>query len=1442
MASNQTTTSKITLDLYAKNVVAVNAKQYDNKTRFVEITCVENGIIFQVDKLTMSAFIRFKKPDDNGVFNEVEVTSDGKLKIELTEQMLAAPGRAIADVFLLRKVFTSEEKPTNTDDIYKVNAPIISIMDFYINITPTALNHSQIESSYEFNALTNALAQIDYNNKKVVELDKTLTRNENIRNNNESTRQNNEQTRINSEKQRINAEDIRNTSEDKRTKSENERIKQENIRNTSEQQRISSEDSRIINENDRKTNENIRKSNESKRQTNETNRISSEDKRLSAETDRQSNETARQKNESARQTNENTRISNETDRANAEAERVKNENTRISNENTRKKQEAKRQADTATAITNANNAAKNANDKANDLQNKLDNHHFVLTNELENSVSSTSTTHAPTANAVKIAYDKAVSVENTINSNKNNWNDKYTRNEIDNKFSTLESNIYWKEAVSTYTDIAKTYPNPQDGWTVNVKDTDYTYRYSGTSWIAISANAIPKATQSVDGLLSKEDKTNYDDTNSKKHTHSNKSVLDGITSALVTTWNTVTNKLDKTGDASNVTNTITTASTRANLSTGEKLSISLGKIAKWFSDLKTVAFSGSYNDLSNKPSSMPANGGNATTVNGHTVNSDVPTNAKFTDTNTWRGIQNNLTSDSTSDSLSAAQGKALKALIDTKTSNTGTLTGIKMNGVSKGTSGVIDLGTVLTSGKQTATSTADGGSNVYTFSDGSTITVKNGTKGSTGATGSPGAAGKNGSNGTSAAWFTGTAVTGTATSATAFTVSGSKAGDMYLNTSTYNVYRASATNNWIYVCNIKGATGAKGADGKNGTNGTNATTTATGTSSTAGLTKLYTGTGTATDGTMTQNAIKSALDGKANSSHTHSYPGGFAGIDPMKWGVQTGSVVCGWADGSGGSIGFRKNCPSSGKVSMVIDGTVYTNEGTNEVLTTGNYTNYAASKSHSHSYNDLTNKPSIPSVGNGVVTITQNGVTKGAFHLNDGGATNIDLSDSLLEYPMYSKIIDGNYATKFRTETKGDTSHGGYISTIRNNTANVANSPQFGSGIAFGLDDTHGYLYLNYSSAEAYLGGGNQDKLNWIKRIAFTDSTVANATKVNNHTVNSDVPSGAKFTDTNTWRPLGTTADKACAGNDSRLSNARPANGGTSTYANYVYATSHQGSWYQNSQWDGTYFQTNYKNGNNVLPMKVGYSGHADSAGSVAWSNVSGRPSSMPASDVYSWAKASSKPSYTKSEVGLGNVDNTADANKSVKYATSSGSATKSTGVVDYGNTNKTIQIGYNGIGISGNDIKFIAGYTTGNGSDVTAKIKDISKDALKSWLDLGSLASSYGSSDKYVFSDWYGSSSGTNYYYIRYTNGIQMIFIETHNDAGTDNRRGGNKTISFPVSFVNNNYFTFGRQNVSSDGIGNTLVSFRNKNTSSISVYLYSTGYNEEPDYLSMFFVGRWK
>ena len=48
--------------------------------------------------------------------------------------------------------------------------------------------------------------------------------------------------------------------------------------------------------------------------------------------------------------------------------------------------------------------------------------------------------------------------------------------------------------------------------------------------------------------------------------------------------------------------------------------------------LSTVATTGNYSDLKGTPTSLPANGGNANTVNGHTVLSDVPANAKFTDT------------------------------------------------------------------------------------------------------------------------------------------------------------------------------------------------------------------------------------------------------------------------------------------------------------------------------------------------------------------------------------------------------------------------------------------------------------------------------------------------------------------------------------------------------------------------------------------------------------------------------------------------------------------------------------------------------------------------------------------------------------------------------------------------------------------------------------------
>ena len=55
-------------------------------------------------------------------------------------------------------------------------------------------------------------------------------------------------------------------------------------------------------------------------------------------------------------------------------------------------------------------------------------------------------------------------------------------------------------------------------------------------------------------------------------------------------YTALANKLDKTGDGSNVTAAFTASSSRANIATGEKLSVLFGKIAKWLSDLGSLAF------------------------------------------------------------------------------------------------------------------------------------------------------------------------------------------------------------------------------------------------------------------------------------------------------------------------------------------------------------------------------------------------------------------------------------------------------------------------------------------------------------------------------------------------------------------------------------------------------------------------------------------------------------------------------------------------------------------------------------------------------------------------------------------------------------------------------------------------------------------------------------
>lgn len=155
------TIAKISLDLYNKNIVKVSAKQYDTG-RGIEVTCTHNGIIYDVDTNTTSAFVRFKKPDGFNVFNQCEIVNN-RIMIELTQQMLVVPGKCYVDVMIMRKVYSLGEK--SIDDIIQLDAPIVSTMNFTLNIEPIPIDYDDIESSYEFDALTEALAHLDKQDK-----------------------------------------------------------------------------------------------------------------------------------------------------------------------------------------------------------------------------------------------------------------------------------------------------------------------------------------------------------------------------------------------------------------------------------------------------------------------------------------------------------------------------------------------------------------------------------------------------------------------------------------------------------------------------------------------------------------------------------------------------------------------------------------------------------------------------------------------------------------------------------------------------------------------------------------------------------------------------------------------------------------------------------------------------------------------------------------------------------------------------------------------------------------------------------------------------------------------------------------------------------------------------------------------------------------------------
>ena len=148
--------TNINVDFYDKKYILLNAKQFDKKTRFLSVTCYNHGELYPFDSRYHLAYVRYKKSDDNAVFNFCEITKDGTILVELTEQMLASSGICVADLVIVNR--GQAEVDTETGEIINIDrASVLSTMTFHIDVTETAVDNAQIESSYEYSAFNQSL-------------------------------------------------------------------------------------------------------------------------------------------------------------------------------------------------------------------------------------------------------------------------------------------------------------------------------------------------------------------------------------------------------------------------------------------------------------------------------------------------------------------------------------------------------------------------------------------------------------------------------------------------------------------------------------------------------------------------------------------------------------------------------------------------------------------------------------------------------------------------------------------------------------------------------------------------------------------------------------------------------------------------------------------------------------------------------------------------------------------------------------------------------------------------------------------------------------------------------------------------------------------------------------------------------------------------------------
>ena len=272
-------------------------------------------------------------------------------------------------------------------------------------------------------------------------------------------------------------------------------------------------------------------------------------------------------------------------------------------------------------------------------------------------------------------------------------------------------------------------------------------------------------------------------------------------------------------------------------------------------------------------------------------------------------------------------------------------------------------------------------------------------------------------------------------------------------------------------------------DGTTGTITTQDTNTtySTGTASALGLTKLYTGTGTATDGTMTQAAINTALSGKANSSHGRHIPDACTTI--TDWNSATTN---GWYMGNNATNSPTANAWYFGEVvthnTNYVFQTVYQFTASTDAKAIPKYIR-AKMNGTWGAWTNVTVAKAVPSNAVFTDTNTWRGVQDNLT------STATDQSLSANQGKVLKGLIDGKAASSHTHNYAGSSSAGGAATTALTCTGNSATATTLATartinGTSF--DGSANITTANWGTARTITLGAAGKSVNGSGNIAWS--------------------------------------------------------------------------------------------------------------------------------------------------------------------------------------------------------------------------------------------------------------------------------------------------------------------------------------------------------------------